>query len=386
MTDVSLVGYADIGSQPGQDFTELANALFDERILSQAYCRGIEGTELPEERVTTPIPFGRRFPRLINGIGRHVYDIQNRYYSEYMFDYYSAKRISKTDDIQLHFSPGYPKTLEKGKEHSDQVIVRTATEYEREKKKRLAPEYKKYTINSYPIPKKRIKRREETINKADKVIAISKFVKESLINGGVPENKIDLAPFGVNSDDYPTKTEDIDKFTVLFIGSININKGVPYLLDAWQKNGWEYDNEAQLILGGRISPELEEIIEEKNINNLKTPGYVEPRNYYQNASVFCFPSLSEGFGKVILEAMASGLPVISTEYTGARDVMTDGEEGYIVETRDSDVIANKLQYLRDNPEERKQMGDKALQTAKENPWDKHTNKIIDIISDDNNSK
>lgn len=379
MTEVSLVGYADIGSQTGQAFTELANALFNEKLLSQAYCRGIESTDLPEKLVSTPIPFGRHYPRLINGFGRYIYDIQNRYYSEYLFDHYSSKKVRRTDDVQLHFSPGYPKTLEKGKEYAEQVIVRTATEYEREKKKRLLPEFKKYGINKYPVPEMRIEKRERTLKKADKVIAISGFVKESLIAGGIPEEKIYLAPFGVNANDYPTSGDNTGKFTVLFMGSININKGVPYLLDAWERNGWQNDNEAQLILGGRISSKLEEIIAERDIDNLKTPGYVKPQKYYQQASVFCFPSLSEGFGKVIPEAMASGLPVITTQHTGGPDLITDGKEGYIVESRDADAIADKLQYLRKNPEKRNKMGNEALQIAKENPWDKHTDKVIDII-------
>ena len=97
------------------------------------------------------------------------------------------------------------------------------------------------------------------------------------------------------------------------------------------------------------------------------------------ADIFVMPSLCESFGKVILEAMASGLPVIATTNTGARDVVKDGKHGFIIPIRDSKAIKDKIQYFYDNPSEIKRMGKNARKVAENYTWDRYSEKIADSL-------
>ena len=84
--------------------------------------------------------------------------------------------------------------------------------------------------------------------------------------------------------------------------------------------------------------------------------------------MLALPSLVEGFGHVILEAMSVGLPVIATPNTGAPDVIRNGIDGFIVPLRDSQAIANKLELALQNPSELESMGVEASKRAREFSW------------------
>ena len=86
--------------------------------------------------------------------------------------------------------------------------------------------------------------------------------------------------------------------------------------------------------------------------------------------MFVFPSLLEGMGLVVLEAMASGLPVITTP-NGPGDLVRDGVDGFVVPIRDVDAIVEKLEYLRAHPEDRLRMGQNARERAKEFTWEQY---------------
>jgi len=96
---------------------------------------------------------------------------------------------------------------------------------------------------------------------------------------------------------------------------------------------------------------------------------------YRWADVFVFPTLIEGMGLVVLEAMASGIPVIVTP-NGPGDVVREGVDGYVVPIRDVDAIADRLDYLRANPEARMQMGANARERALEFTWEAYGRNVL----------
>ena len=102
--------------------------------------------------------------------------------------------------------------------------------------------------------------------------------------------------------------------------------------------------------------------------------------YYSLADVMVLPSITEGFGYVIGEAMACGCPVIATENTGGPDFFTDGVEGFIVPIRSPQAIAEKLVWLYEHPEERVEMRHAALRRVQDlGGWDRYGGTMLETF-------
>ena len=99
------------------------------------------------------------------------------------------------------------------------------------------------------------------------------------------------------------------------------------------------------------------------------------------ADVFVFPSLFEGFALVILEAMAAGLPVITTPNTAGPDLIEDGKEGLIVPAGDANALREAMQSLLHNPERARSMGRAAHEKAKEFTWERYGERWEALVRD-----
>jgi len=137
-----------------------------------------------------------------------------------------------------------------------------------------------------------------------------------------------------------------------------LRKGIQYLLSAW--DSLDLPN-TELIVTSNVDESAQSIVEEFNdTEDIHFVGWVDDLyEQFGKSSLFVFPSLEDGFGMVVIEAMASGLPVIVSENTGAKDCVREGVDGQVVPIRDSEALAEAMQYMYDNPEERKQMGENA---------------------------
>lgn len=171
---------------------------------------------------------------------------------------------------------------------------------------------------------------------------------------------IKIIPHGV---DMPKDVHYPEKFTVLHVGVNGVDKGQIYLIRAWKLLQNKIDGE--LILAG----EGTEGWRSMNIKNLEALGRVKRVDkLYRDASIYVQPSVTEGWGLPVGEAMAHGKPVIVTEGTGAKDMVRNNYNGFIVPIRDPSAIARMIQYFYDNQSEIKRMGANARLTAKNYQW------------------
>lgn len=99
---------------------------------------------------------------------------------------------------------------------------------------------------------------------------------------------------------------------------------------------------------------------------------------YKSHSIFIFPSVYEGFGMVFLEAMASGLPVVTTDTGGVGDIIENGVDGFIVPRRNSQAIADAVEKLLANPDLQEKIGKRAKEKAKNYVWKKTTERVLNI--------
>jgi glycosyltransferase involved in cell wall biosynthesis len=222
------------------------------------------------------------------------------------------------------------------------------------------------------------------VESSDYIITISDFAKETYVTQGFPSERIFVAPLGVDLRRFPPTPAPADgRFTYLFVahltGTTGILKGLPYLLQAWSELNLE---NAQLLVCGKISQELQELIQRyvTKLRNVEFTGPVNnPETYYQKASVFIFPTIAEGFGKVVLEAMASGRPVIATSVPSP--VIREGLDGFYIAPRDVEALKDRILYFYQHPEEVQRMGANASEQAHRFTWERFSGQVADIVAE-----
>jgi glycosyltransferase involved in cell wall biosynthesis len=220
--------------------------------------------------------------------------------------------------------------------------------------------------------------RNRILNRVDWIFACSEFSKMTHIEQGIPEEKIMVAGVGVDTKRFhPPKTPPEGNFRAIFVGSATPLKGLKYLFESWENFA---KGDQELLVCGDRSRNLSDIFTSyrKRIN-MKETGFVDPSGYYRQASVLVYPSLTEGSEKVTLEAMASGLPVITTTNTNAAGIIREGREGFVVPIQDSKSIAKYLNYFYDNPGEIKRMGRNARRLAEKHSWERFSKRMCKIF-------
>ncbi len=214
---------------------------------------------------------------------------------------------------------------------------------------------------------------------ADHIVVASSFTKKSLVENGINEDIIKIIPYGVDFDKFNInnrKERNSGKLKLIFVGNIIQRKGVSYLLDAMKilksKN-------ISLTLCGRKADNvlLDKYVNSDNITVKLNLSHKELAEELNQSDVFVFPSLVEGFALVILEAMASGLPVITTNNTSGADIIQNEKQGYIVPIRSAEAIAEKIEKFIDD-RNHLEMGIEAEKKAREYTWGRFRNEIADF--------
>ncbi|HVH65199.1 MAG TPA: glycosyltransferase family 4 protein [Candidatus Acidoferrum sp.] len=168
---------------------------------------------------------------------------------------------------------------------------------------------------------------------------------------------------------------------LLFVGRLEYRKGLGYLLRAYAQLKPQYPNLRLIIVGdGPLRRWYANFIYRKQLDDVVMAGYVpaaELPRYYASADVFCSPATGdESFGIVLLEAMASGKPIVATSIDGFREVVTHGREGLLVERKSRRQLAYALQTLIGNPALRQEMGQAGLLKAQQYDWER----VIDQLT------
>jgi glycosyltransferase involved in cell wall biosynthesis len=225
------------------------------------------------------------------------------------------------------------------------------------------------------IPNKRIVGKElEEYRRSDYISVPSKFVKEAFLNKGFPEEKLIQAPLGVDTQAFRPIPKNDNKFRRICVG-ISVIKGIHYILQAINELKIK-DLEVWLI--GRVSDEIRCFLK-KYSGNFKYLGGIPQRElykYYSQGSVSILFSLEDGFGMVVLEAMACGLPVICSTNAGAKDAITEGIDGFIVPIRDTETLKEKITYLYQHPHICQEMGQQArLKVVSNLTWEDYGARI-----------
>jgi starch synthase len=233
------------------------------------------------------------------------------------------------------------------------------------------------------IDPRTIDREEAEYSVADLITVPSTFAFKTFLEEGISEEKMRLVPYGVELARFaPTELQNPDSFDVLFAGSVCLRKGVPYLLEAFES---VRHPKKSLTFVGSVSDDVKRILESQQnsaqgIAILGSKPQPELAKIMSKSHVLVLPSVEEGFGLVMAQAMATGCPVIASENTGASNLFTNGVEGFITPIRDPDAIREKLQLLADNPDLQTQMRVAGLHRVKEiGGWTSYGDKYLEVL-------
>jgi len=200
---------------------------------------------------------------------------------------------------------------------------------------------------------------------ADWVLAPSGYVRDSLIEEGVGPSRIVILPYGVDITRFrPSSRRDDGVFRILFVGGIGQRKGIKYLLEAFTR--LRLPNAELVLVGGIVGGGKGLKPYAGSFRHIANVPHHEVHTWYQNADIFVYPSLHEGSALAIYEALASGLPVITTRNAGS--VVRDGDEGFIVPIRDVEILTEKILSLYRDRELRIAMSLKARKRAECFTW------------------
>jgi len=210
----------------------------------------------------------------------------------------------------------------------------------------------------------------EKFESATKVITISNFNKDYLLNllGQEFEEKIEVIRCGIDLDKfcYSIRTpKEIIK--ILFVGRLVEKKGLSYAIESINRVLKDYQNiELRMIGNGPLINEVNDLIKELNLNEKIVLLGAQPHSRVlkemEEADIFFLPSLTaengdrEGIPVSIMEAQATGLPIVSTIHTGIPELVLDGKTGFLVAEKDTTAMAERLKELAMNPELRINMG------------------------------
>ncbi|NYZ75677.1 glycosyltransferase family 4 protein [Candidatus Micrarchaeota archaeon] len=280
-----------------------------------------------------------------------------------VFDRYAASRIKKCD-IFHGWGGMCVESIKKAKQQGAVIFWEGSSTHPLTRDEIMEEEYKKNGME-LAIDKRLEDRLIEEISMVDYITTPSKFAMDSYIHYGFPKENLFLVPYGVDLKKFAPAPKP-SKFTVLYSGQVCLRKGVQYLLEAWKELNLK---DAELHIVGKVWSEMKPVIEQYQMPNVTVTGKVEDTlNYYQNASLFVFPTLEEGSALVTYEAMACGLPIITTENSGS--VVRNQKDGFIVKPKDASQLCKSIQHFYDKRDRLITMGNNARKRAEEYPWER----------------
>lgn len=227
----------------------------------------------------------------------------------------------------------------------------------------------------------RTERRREEFALANLALANSNFTRDTWVQAGMPKEKIAVLPYGAPAPDISGAdggSRGAGPLRLLWAGTFSIRKGAHLLVDAWRRSATA--GSMQLDVFGTLALPHEMLARLPDSVRLHGPvPHAVVIDAYRAADALVFPTLCDGFGLVVNEALSRGLPVITTHRAGASDLITHNHDGLLIEHGSVESIEAALAWCIAHRDTLRDMRAAALETAAKWQWSDYRQRLVEII-------
>ena len=364
--------HTTVGCVPGNIFSRLSGF----PVMSMLKRRGYS-SEIASALKTHPWrELGRIFAQKahLNGLVEHergIFSVDKIYHN---IDECSRKTLLNKDFSFVYgYEDGIESTFAEAKKMRIPCFYDLPIGYWRAMRENLSPEMKKNpdwnpTLGGFDDSDAKLRRKDNELAMADVIYVASSFTKKTLELYPDKLVPIEVVPYGFPDVNRNRKYSSANgrKIRALYVGGLSQRKGLSYMFDALK--GLERHVELTVVGLGNIdgTPVLKSKLQK--CNYIPSLSHENVLSLMAQSDVLLFPSLFEGFGLVVTEAMSQGTPVITTERTCGPDIIENGSDGWLVKAADSDSIRERIEDIISHPEILAQVGKSAMNTAAGRPW------------------
>jgi glycosyltransferase involved in cell wall biosynthesis len=357
---------------PGAEAYSIAERLYSDGTLYRVVCPDFDADSegLPTKTFVTPP--GRLFYRLLKKVLRMIcrfLNVNDRRLQEQLFDFFVGRSAAlRKSDAILFLKPGFPYTAKRLQAARKPVVGWASVFHPEFNYRQVRKEERRYGLTGHSsyTDQKRTENLTRFFNQTDHLLVQSELAHKIYQDYGIPaENLVRLKKiaFGVDCDKYVPapggKTQA--QFRALHISHMSLIKGIGYLLEAWEKLGHA---DAELRLGGSADADVDHLANIHASPSIVRLGPIKNTvPEYQLADVFVSPSVSDANPSTILEAMACGTPVISSNMCGRSELISHGVDGFVYNYDDPDELGAHLRWCYENRDRLFSMGQAARKKA-----------------------
>lgn len=296
-----------------------------------------------------------------------------------LFDEWFSGKVRSDVSLVAYLSGVGLKTEKKCKALNIPTVIECGSTHTDFQHEILLAEFQRNGISEPLFPEAYRDRVRREFEVADFIQVPSHFVAKTFLERGIPAGKLLMAPYGTDLSVFkPKDSWDPDApFRVICPSGINLRKGARVLVEAWRKLGWR---DAELVWIGAVGRQTAHLFTEP------LPGlrlecqrpHLELAALYRSCDVFVLPSFEEGLARVVMEAAASGLPLIATPNTGVENFFTpSASEGWLIPANNVDALCEVLIAAKADREQTFRLGQRAAQRAKVGfSWEDYGKKVL----------
>lgn len=232
------------------------------------------------------------------------------------------------------------------------------------------------TADSPELHRRIVAVKDAEIALADHILTVSELARRTYLEAGVPPEKVHAVPLGADLELFSPGTSRSGPVTFLFAGATIRRKGFDLLIEAFERVRTDFPGVRLRIAGSR--GDLGHLLN-PNVDFLGPRTQPELAEELRRADVLVLPSRNDSYAMVVAEALASGTPALVSEMVGAKDLVTEGETGWIVPVEDVAALAERMAWCAGHPEEVRGMGPECRKAAEGATWPAYHGRLAELV-------